>query len=44
MVGVVLAAFTERPIVRSALRQLAVTALAAAVTYGVGRGIGSGTG
>jgi VIT1/CCC1 family predicted Fe2+/Mn2+ transporter len=43
MVGVVLAAFTERPIVRSALRQLAVTALAAAVTYGVGRGIGSGT-
>jgi VIT1/CCC1 family predicted Fe2+/Mn2+ transporter len=44
MVGVVLAAFTERPIVRSALRQLAVTAIAAAVTYGVGRAIGAGTG
>jgi vacuolar iron transporter family protein len=44
MVGIVLAAFTERPMVRSALRQLAVTALAAAITYGVGRGIGSGVG
>ena len=44
MVGIVLAAFTERPMVRSALRQLAVTALAAAITYGVGRAIGSGVG
>jgi VIT1/CCC1 family predicted Fe2+/Mn2+ transporter len=43
-VGLVLAAFTERPMVRTALRQLAVTALAAAVTYGVGRAIGAGVG
>jgi VIT1/CCC1 family predicted Fe2+/Mn2+ transporter len=41
-VGAVLAIFTERPMVRSALRQLVITALAAAVTYGVGRGIGTG--
>jgi VIT1/CCC1 family predicted Fe2+/Mn2+ transporter len=41
-VGVVLAAFTERPMLRTALRQLAVAALAAGVTYGVGRGIGAG--
>jgi vacuolar iron transporter family protein len=41
-VGVVLAAFTERPLVRTALRQLAVTVVAAAVTYGVGRAIGTG--
>jgi vacuolar iron transporter family protein len=44
MVGVVLAAFTERPMLRAAARQLAITAVAAAVTYGVGRGIGSGLG
>jgi VIT1/CCC1 family predicted Fe2+/Mn2+ transporter len=43
-VGIVLAAFTQRPMLRSALRQLAITALAAAVTYGVGRAIGTGTG
>jgi len=43
-VGILLAHFTERPFVRSALRQLAVTAVAAAVTYGVGKGIGAGTG
>jgi VIT1/CCC1 family predicted Fe2+/Mn2+ transporter len=43
-VGVVLAAFTERPMLRTAFRQLAVTAVAAAVTYAVGRGIGAGTG
>jgi VIT1/CCC1 family predicted Fe2+/Mn2+ transporter len=41
-VGVVLARFTERSPLVSALRQLAVTAVAAAVTYGVGRAIGSG--
>jgi VIT1/CCC1 family predicted Fe2+/Mn2+ transporter len=41
LVGGVLAAFTERPMARSALRQLAITAVAAAVTYGVGRAIGS---
>jgi len=41
-VGVVLAAFTERPLVRSALRQLTFTALAAAATYGIGRGVGTG--
>jgi VIT1/CCC1 family predicted Fe2+/Mn2+ transporter len=44
MVGVVLAAFTERPVLRSALRQLAVTVVAAAVTYGVGRAVGTGIG
>jgi VIT1/CCC1 family predicted Fe2+/Mn2+ transporter len=43
-VGMLLAVFTERPFLRSALRQLAVTAVAAAVTYGVGKGIGAGTG
>ena len=41
-VGVVLARFTERPVVVSALRQLAVTAVAAAVTFGVGKAIGTG--
>jgi len=44
MVGVVLAVFTRRPLLRSALRQLVMTAGAAAVTYGVGRGIGTGLG
>jgi vacuolar iron transporter family protein len=43
-VGVILAAFTQRPVLRSALRQLIMTAGAAAVTYGVGRGIGTGLG
>jgi VIT1/CCC1 family predicted Fe2+/Mn2+ transporter len=43
-VGIVLAAFTQRPMLRSAVRQLAITALAAAVTYGVGRAIGTGAG
>ena len=42
VVGVVLAKFTERPVLPSALRQLAVTAIAAGVTYGVGRAIGTG--
>jgi VIT1/CCC1 family predicted Fe2+/Mn2+ transporter len=42
VVGVVLAAFTERSVVASALRQLAVTIVAAGVTYGVGRAIGTG--
>ena len=41
-VGVTLARFTERPVIPSALRQLAVTAIAAAVTFGVGRAIGTG--
>jgi vacuolar iron transporter family protein len=41
-VGVVLARCTERSPAVSALRQLAVTAVAAAVTYGVGRAIGTG--
>jgi vacuolar iron transporter family protein len=44
VVGMVLAAFTQRSLVRSALRQLVITAVAAAVTYGVGRGIGTGLG
>ena len=43
-VGAVLATFTERSMIASALRQLAVTAVAAAVTFGVGRAIGAGTG
>jgi vacuolar iron transporter family protein len=43
-IGVVLAAFTHRSVVRSALRQLILTAGAAAVTYGVGRAIGTGLG
>ena len=43
-IGVVLAAFTHRSVWRSALRQLALTAGAAAVTYGVGRAIGTGLG
>jgi VIT1/CCC1 family predicted Fe2+/Mn2+ transporter len=42
VVGVVLAKFTERPVLPSALRQLAVTAIAAGVTYGIGRAIGTG--
>jgi VIT1/CCC1 family predicted Fe2+/Mn2+ transporter len=42
VVGVVLAKFTERPVLPSALRQLAVTAIAAGVTYGVGKAIGTG--
>jgi VIT1/CCC1 family predicted Fe2+/Mn2+ transporter len=41
-VGAVLAAFTERPMVRSAVRQLLVAVLAAGVTYGVGRALGAG--
>jgi vacuolar iron transporter family protein len=43
-VGSVLAAFTQRPMARSALRQLLITVVAAAVTYGVGRAIGTGLG
>ncbi|HEX3333638.1 MAG TPA: VIT1/CCC1 transporter family protein [Acidimicrobiales bacterium] len=42
VVGSVLARFTERPVLISAFRQLLVTAVAAGVTYGVGRAIGSG--
>ena len=41
-VGTVLARFTERSVVVSALRQLAVTVVAAGVTFGVGKAIGSG--
>ena len=41
-VGIVLARFTERPVVVSALRQLAVTVVAAGVTFAVGKAIGSG--
>ena len=42
VVGVVLARFTERPAIVSAVRQVAVTAVAAAVTFAVGRAIGTG--
>ncbi len=41
-VGVVLARYTERSAVVSALRQLAVTVVAAGVTFGVGKAIGTG--
>jgi VIT1/CCC1 family predicted Fe2+/Mn2+ transporter len=41
-IGLVLATFTRRSMVRSALRQLVITAVAAAVTYGIGRAIGTG--
>lgn len=40
-VGTLLAVLTGRSIVRSALRQLAVAAVAAAVTYGIGRVVGA---
>ena len=43
-VGVVLARYTERPVVVSALRQLAVMVVAAGVTFGVGKAIGTGVG
>lgn len=43
-IGAVLARFTERSVLGSALRQLGVTAVAAAVTYGIGRGVGTGAG
>jgi VIT1/CCC1 family predicted Fe2+/Mn2+ transporter len=43
-VGAVLAAYTERSYVRSALRQLVITAVASGVTFGVGRAIGTGIG
>ena len=39
-IGVALAAFTGRPPARSALRQLAIAAAAAAVTFGVGNAVG----
>jgi len=42
VVGVVLSRFTERSPLFSAVRQLGVTAVAAAVTYAVGRAVGSG--
>ncbi|HEY6428139.1 MAG TPA: VIT1/CCC1 transporter family protein, partial [Acidimicrobiales bacterium] len=42
VVGAVLARFTERRVLPSALRQLAVTAIAAGVTFGVGKAIGTG--
>jgi VIT1/CCC1 family predicted Fe2+/Mn2+ transporter len=42
VVGAVLARFTERSVVTSALRQLAVTVVAAGVTFGVGKAIGTG--
>ncbi len=41
-VGAILAAYTERSYVRSALRQLIITMVAAGVTYGIGRAVGTG--
>lgn len=40
-VGTVLALLTGRSVVRGAIRQLAVAAVAAAVTYAIGRGVGA---
>jgi vacuolar iron transporter family protein len=40
-VGALLAALTRRSIVKGAARQLLVAALAAAVTYGIGRAVGA---
>jgi VIT1/CCC1 family predicted Fe2+/Mn2+ transporter len=40
VVGAALARFTGRPVVYSALRQLAISAAAAAVTYSIGRLVG----
>jgi VIT1/CCC1 family predicted Fe2+/Mn2+ transporter len=39
-IGVVIAQFTGRSRVRTATRQLLLATVAAAVTFGVGRGIG----
>lgn len=39
-VGAALSLFTERPVVRSALRQLLLSGLAATVTFGIGRVVG----
>ena len=44
VVGGALGFFTGRSPVRSALRQLGVAAVAAAVTYGIGRAVGAATG
>lgn len=44
VVGAALGAFTGRSATRSALRQLGVAALAAGVTYGIGRAVGVSTG
>jgi vacuolar iron transporter family protein len=41
-VGIVLAIFTQRSMFRSALRQLLLTAVAAGITYGIGRALGTG--
>jgi VIT1/CCC1 family predicted Fe2+/Mn2+ transporter len=43
-VGGLLARFTGRSVLRSALRQLGITAAAAGVTYAVGLAVGTGTG
>jgi len=43
-VGMALAAFTRRPRWWSALRQLSISAVAAAVTYGIGTAVGVSTG
>ena len=40
VIGVLLARYTERPVVPSALRQLAIAALAAGVPYGIGSAVG----
>jgi VIT1/CCC1 family predicted Fe2+/Mn2+ transporter len=44
VVGAVLARFTERPVARSAARQLLIAAVAAGVTYVVGSLVGVGAG
>jgi VIT1/CCC1 family predicted Fe2+/Mn2+ transporter len=44
IVGSALAAFTRRPWWWSAARQLGISAVAAAVTYGIGTAVGVSTG
>ncbi len=41
-VGALIGIFTERSVLRAAFRQLAVAAVAAGVTYGIGRAVGAG--
>ncbi len=40
-VGAIVGKFSERGVFRTAIRQLFVTSISAAITYGVGKGVGS---
>jgi VIT1/CCC1 family predicted Fe2+/Mn2+ transporter len=41
-IGAAVARFTDRPLIMGAFRQLALGAVAVAVTFGVGHAIGAG--